>query len=144
MPNIIEVLAAAGDGLFLLFTNGAHLDSRAAEEIREASNVLPVLSVEGEEKDPDARRGIGAAVREAMAFLRETKVAFTYSTMLTHENLDVITGRDYPTTMWDAGARLGFLVDYNPVPGSSDRRLVLTAEDRRRKRERLGREFPGS
>lgn len=139
VPDLLEVLAAVPNGLFLLFTNGTLLDERAARAMRCAGNILPVLSVEGEEGDTDARRGdgTGAAVCEAMRNLRATGMTFAYSTMLTHDNLDEVTGRPYQDAMWNAGARLGFLVDYIPVPGSFERPLVLTAGDRTRKRQRI-------
>ena len=137
VPGLLDTLGRVGQGIFMVFTNGTLLDDNAVSTIIDAGNILPVISIEGESADTDDRRGAGTgeAVAHAMNRLKKARVPFAYSTMVTHDNLDLVAGAEYQRTMWDAGARFGFLVDYLPVPGSHVPGLELTAEDRDRKRE---------
>ena len=136
VPGLLPALGRIAGGIFMVFTNGTLLDRDGVRTIAEAGNILPVISIEGEPDDTDDRRGAGTAnaVAAAMECLKEAGVPFAYSTMVTHDNLDHVTGRDYQRQMWKAGARFGFLVDYLPIPGSDVAGLELSDEDRERKR----------
>ena len=138
VPDLLEILGATRGGIFLLFTNGVLLGSEAAGQIARARNILPVISTEGDSHATDDRRGpgIGAAVSMAMEVLEANRVPFAFSTMVTHRNLQWVTSREYLRSMWDAGARFGFLVDYIPIQGSCDD-LVLTDSDRDYKRSAI-------
>jgi MoaA/NifB/PqqE/SkfB family radical SAM enzyme len=137
VPGILHLLAAARSGIFLVFTNGTLIDEAAVRIIGSAGNILPVISIEGDADETDTRRGdgVGEAVARVMRLLGGAHVPFAFSTMLTHRNLERVTSRAYHAAMWEAGARLGFLVDYIPIPGSYDSALELTADDRAKKRE---------
>jgi len=139
MPGLIDVLAEIRDGLFFLFTNGTMLQAGHAEAIARAANILPIVSIEGVEQFTDRRRGEGTGrkVAEAMQTLRRAEVPFGLSTMATHPNVELVTSRRWFNTMWDAGARFAFLVDYIPFPRNYDASLVLTDEDRALKAEAL-------
>ncbi|MHC4982936.1 MAG: radical SAM protein [Planctomycetota bacterium] len=134
VEGLIDMLAGITDGLFFLFTNGTLLTAEHAGRLSAAANILPVLSLEGDEQLTDDRRGRGVAakVAAAMRTLREANVAFGFAAMVTHRNLETVTSRAWFDELWQAGARFGFLLDYVPLPAGRDESLVLTAEDRRR------------
>jgi len=137
VPGLLQTLGRVEDGIFMVFTNGTLVDEQAVATIADAGNILPVISIEGELDQTDARRGdgTGAAVEEALDRLGKARVPFAYSTMVTHDNVAYVTGSEHQRRMWERGARFGFLVDYIPVPGSYQRELELTEEDLRAKRE---------
>ena len=68
-PDLLDLFAAHDDMYFQVYTNGTLIDSRMAKTLARLGNVLPAISVEGWEKETDARRGPGAfrRVLEAMA-----------------------------------------------------------------------------
>lgn len=131
VPGLLAELAAVPGALFLLFTNGTLLDTRVAEEISRVPNVLPIISTEGLAAVTDDRRGagVGEKVASAMRELAARRVPFGFSSMVTHKNLSVVTSRAWFDQLWQAGARMGFLIDYVPLPHGRDESLVLTEPD---------------
>ena len=131
VPGLLDVLARIKQGIFMVFTNGTLVDGNAVRIIASAGNILPVLSIEGDGEETDSRRGDGTAeaVERAMALLRDSNLPFAYSTMLTRRNFMHVTSRAFQQQMWDFGARLGFLVDYVPVPETLEPELALTRAD---------------
>ena len=131
VDGLIDVLAAANDGLFLLFTNGTLVDAAAAESIGRGGNILPVVSVDGCGEQTDSRRGEGVWARAmaAMAALKNARTPFAFASMATHKNLRDVTSRQWFDQMWDAGARFAFLIDYIPFAHNVQPDLVLTDDD---------------
>lgn len=135
IPGLAPMLAKSR-GAFLLFTNGMLLSEADAQAIARAGNIVPVISIEGDPSTTDGRRGDGVStgVERAMRLLARVRVPFAFSSMLTHKNLDLVCSRRWCDAMWEAGARFGFLVDYQPIPESLDPSLLLTAADRAKKK----------
>jgi len=139
VDGLIETLSSERRGIFFLFTNGTRLRPKHAGAVDAAGNILPVVSVEGDRRLTDARRGegVGKKVFAAMRTLHDADVAFGFSSMVTHKNVETVTSRKWFDDVWDAGARFGFLIDYVPMPYGLDESLILTPEDRQRKATRL-------
>lgn len=146
-PEILGIAAEFPGIIFPLFTNGLLLDGSMADAFRRVRHVIPVLSLEGDMRQTDERRGQGiyARILERMALLRERGVFFGASFTLTRENFDTVLDRGRIAAMLDAGCRLFFFVDYVPVQdGTED--LALTAAQRVECSTRLARfraELPG-
>jgi len=135
MPGLIDVLAAETRAVFFLFTNATLLSPAHAEAFARADHVVPVISVEGDRRLTDLRRGggVGLKVASAMDLLRGANVPFAFSSMVTRRNLAQVTGREWLDEIWAAGARFGFLIDYVPVGAQTVAEFVLTEEDRKAK-----------
>ena len=143
VPGLIDILGRLTDAVFLLFTNGTLLDDAHAGALASAGNVVPVVSMDGDEHLTDQRRGagVGRKVARAMRRLRDARVPFAFSSMITHQNLDHVTGRHWLDQAWQAGARFGFLLDYVPVGPDAPEHLRLTDDDRARKAEAVEQRF---
>ena len=143
VDGLVETLGRTGDALFLMFTNGTLLDDATAEAIAAAGNVVPVVSIDGPEHITDSRRGPGvsAEVGKAMAALCRAGAAFAFSSMVTHENIRDVTSRQWCESLWQAGARFGFLIDYVPIGSDVTAALVLTDADREFKTAALAERF---
>jgi len=133
----IEAAAGMPDALVAVFTNGLLLSPRSVAAIRRTRNVVPVISLEGPQRETDSRRGPGVyrRVMQAMARLKSAGVTFGASLTVTSVNLDVVTSRAFIRSLTDAGVRIVFLVEYTPVePGTEALALseVQRAELRRR------------
>jgi MoaA/NifB/PqqE/SkfB family radical SAM enzyme len=112
--------------LFLLFTNGSLLDRSQVAELRSQPHVVPVVSLEGSERQTDARRGAGthASVSRAMDQLRRARVFYGTSTTLTKENFDVATDEAHVRSLTRRGCRLFYYINYVPVePGTESLQL---------------------
>jgi len=142
-PGLIEMLGTFQDALFFLFTNGTLLTKRHARKIKAARSILPIVSVEGDKRLTDLRRGggVGAKAAAAMDTLRRERVPFGFAGMLTRRNLHCLTSRAWFDDVWKAGARFGFLLDYIPIPPDVRQDMVLTDEDRDFKTRELDKRF---
>jgi MoaA/NifB/PqqE/SkfB family radical SAM enzyme len=119
--EVIETAAAMPDALVAVFTNGLLLSARAVEAVRKVRTVVPVISLEGPQRQTDARRGPGVyrRVMQAMDRLRDAGIPFGASLTVTSVNLDVVTAPAFIRSLTDAGVRIVFFVEYTPVePGS--------------------------
>jgi len=59
-PHLFEVAKNHPDVVFHTFTNGTLLTNpKMIEQLKEVGNIVPVISIEGWEKETDQRRGPG-------------------------------------------------------------------------------------
>ena len=124
--GLLDLTATAPEILFLLFTNATLLDDAAVQRLKSQPHVIPVLSLEGNAAQTDARRGSGAhaQVLDAMKRLHDRRVFFGTSTTLTRDNYDVATSRAHLTDLLERGCRLFYYINYIPVkPGTEHLQL---------------------
>lgn len=117
--------------LFLVFTNGLLLNEANVDLFRRMRNLIPVLSLEGEQMETDMRRGNGIyrLVEERMRALKKKGLFFGTSLTLTSQNHDLVTSVDFQRNLSSLGSSISFFVDYVPVkPGTES--LVLTPEQK--------------
>jgi len=119
--EVIEAAAGTPNALFAVFTNGLLISPRAVETLRQRRNVVPIISLEGPERETDSRRGRGVyrRVMQAMGRLRSAGIPFGASLTVTSVNLDVVTSPAFIRSLAEAGARIVFFVEYTPIqPGT--------------------------
>jgi MoaA/NifB/PqqE/SkfB family radical SAM enzyme len=136
--EVIEAAAGTPDTLFAVFTNGLLIAPRAIEAIRRSRNVVPIISLEGPQRETDSRRGPGVyrRVMQAMGRLRASGIPFGASLTATSVNLDVITSPAFIRSLTGAGARIVFFVEYTPIqPGTEA--LALSELQRAQLRRRV-------
>ncbi len=90
--TIIDIFKEFKDVFFLMYTNGTLINQKTAKKLAELGNVVPLISVEGYEKETDERRGAGVhkKIREALTNLRETGVPFGISVTATAKNYEIL------------------------------------------------------
>ena len=120
-----DVLRAAGTHkkiLFPIFTNGTMLDSEAMQLLKDCPNLLPILSIEGDQTITDQRRGNGvyASLRETMSSLREQSKLFGCSITVQNHNMEAVLGDSFVSEMETAGCRGMIYVEYVPIDQSSE------------------------
>jgi MoaA/NifB/PqqE/SkfB family radical SAM enzyme len=116
VDGLLELLSRHPRITFLLYTNGTRIDQANSRVIYRMGNVVPLLSIEGTERQTDERRGAGtyAVVVQAMRFLKEAGAFFGFSSMVTSENLDVLGSDGFIDDMIDRGCKMGYYVNYVP------------------------------
>ena len=115
--DILEAASRAKKTIFPVFTNGTLLKGDNIRFFNKHRNLIPVLSIEGDQTSTDDRRGIGlySKVISAAEVLRRSKTFFGLSITLTQDNFDAITNPEYLKHYYKLGCRLFFFVEYVPA-----------------------------
>lgn len=142
--DIIESAGKKQNIMFPIFTNGTFMDERYFELFDRCRNLLPVMSIEGERRITDARRGKGVYDRLIvnMGELNRRGLIFGASVTVTTENIHEVTSEDFLKSLSDRGCRAVIFVEFVPVteesrelaPGDKEREY-LTGEIGRLRRE---------
>ena len=116
-PDLLDIFAAHEDMYFQVYTNGTFIDSKMAKTLSRLGNVLPAISVEGWEKETDARRGPGAFQRilDTMARLKEEGVLFGFSATATRQSNELIISDEFVNFFAERGCFLGWYFNYIPI-----------------------------
>jgi MoaA/NifB/PqqE/SkfB family radical SAM enzyme len=138
-PDLFGVISSFPSCYFQIFTNGTLLNSENVRRFSQLGNILPMLSVEGNETLTDHRRSSGTyrKVEEAMHRLNTAGVPFGYSVMTTRENWELVTASPFVDRMIELGCLLGYYFHYMPVGADPDISLMPTPEQRDQSRKNI-------
>lgn len=128
--DVIEAAAEFDNILFPVFTNGTMLDADYLKLFDRHRNLIPVLSIEGDAKQTDARRGNGVSrqVEGVIRNLKERGILFGASITVTMENQTDVTEAPFVEALREDGCGLVFYVEYVPVEKGTEH-LILQEED---------------
>ena len=120
--DIIQQAAIYKEIIFPVFTNGTIIDEEYLELIDRHRNLIPVLSMEGEEITTDSRRGKGVyqKVTHTMTAMKKRGILFGTSITVTKENIIEVTEADFLDKLYQKGCRLIFYVEYVPVSDNTE------------------------
>lgn len=133
--------------LFLVFTNGLLINDANIVQFRQMRNLIPILSLEGQQTETDLRRGNGVyrRVEKKMELLKKAGILFGTSLTLTSQNFDLITSVSFQMGLSRLGSQVSIFVDYVPAKAGTES-LVLRPEQKHHEpiwREELIRQVPG-
>ncbi len=119
-----EIIAGAGDIhniIFPVFTNGTLLSEDYISLFDQKRNLVPILSIEGDEKTTDLRRGAGVyqRVEETMKRLKTRKILYGTSITVTKENILEVTSQSFLEHLYESGCKVVIYVEYVPVTEES-------------------------
>ena len=141
--------------LFPIFTNGTMLNKDYLKLFDANRNLVPVLSIEGNEEVTDLRRGEGIyrQLIESMETMKKKSIIFGASLTFTKGNLKNLLSREYIDQLHDLGCKVIFFIEYVPVnentidlaPSDSERELLLSELEHLREdyKDMLFMSFPG-
>jgi MoaA/NifB/PqqE/SkfB family radical SAM enzyme len=131
-PDIEGVFEQFSDMIFMVYTNAQYIDSDRARRLSQLGNVWPAISVEGYQKETDARRGSGvyAKLTGAMERLRENGVLFGVSAVPTRQNTELLASDEFIDHYMEKGALFGWMFTYIPVGKDPDLDLMATPAQR--------------
>ncbi len=130
-PEILDITSEFPQVLFLVFTNGLLIDESVMAGLKKQRNVVPLLSIDGNEDMTDERRGPGTyrRVRDIFGELRRRKIFFGASLTMTRMNFDTLTNEAFIREIADAGCRFFLFLEYTPAEeGTED--WIPTAHQR--------------
>lgn len=119
--DLLDVAARHTGITFPVFTNGSLIDESYAAFFGRHPNLIPVISLEGGERETDLRRGYGTfdAFRDAAWVLNRNHVWWGVSITLSSQNYDVALSPFYAKDINSLGSHLFFYVEYVPVEPDS-------------------------
>lgn len=136
--DIIELAAQFDNIIFPIFTNGTMLDENYLSLFDKHRNLIPVLSIEGNELKTDERRGKGVSdlVWNAANELNKKGILFGTSITVTKENKNEVTEKEFVHSLQERGCGLIFYVEYVPAEANTEH-LILSDDDLKDLQERI-------
>lgn len=153
-----DVIEKAGNRqkiMFLIFTNGTLLDDTYIRMLKKSRNLIPIFSIEGKEKQTDARRGEGVygKVFSAMEKLQKEKLLFGSSVTVTTDNLEEVTSDEFLEKLEQRDCKALIYVEFVPMsqelksfaPGDKEREYLeqRLTEIRDKYQDMIFLSFPG-
>lgn len=128
--DVIETAAAFPKIIFPI--NGTMIDDNWITLFNKNRNLVPILSIEGNQSQTDGRRGEGIyqTLTGVMDQMERVSILYGASITVTTENLDTVTSDDFVGALHQKGCKLIFFVEYVPVTNSTSE---LAPGDRERK-----------
>ena len=101
-----DVITKASDFpeiLFPIFTNGTMINDDYLKLFDKNRNLVPIISIEGDEKITDSRRGKGVYRKtvESMRKMRKNNIIFGTSLTFTNENLPMLVSNEFIDKLHD-------------------------------------------
>ena len=115
--HLLESIASIDDIIFPVFTNGTLIGAQYLAFFRQHLNMIPIISIEGDDEATDQRRGKGVFQRAlfSMQLLHNEGLIFGASITVTTANLDAVTSPDYLQRLHSLGCKIVIYVEYVPV-----------------------------
>lgn len=153
--DVIKKAANFPEILFPIFTNGTLLNEDYFKLFDDNRNLIPVISIEGDEKITDSRRGDGvyAKLVDSMDLMKKRNIAFGASLTFTRQNLSELLSRQFIDNLHDFGCKAVFFIEYVAInqdtigiaPTDSEREMLFKEINQLRREydDMLFLSFPG-
>jgi len=137
--DLYELYANHPESQFQIYTNGTLIDKEMAAKFAELGNVMPMVSIDGNQELTDERRGNGTydKVMRAMDNLKEQGVLFGFSATGTRYNVNEIMSEEFVEKMIGKGCLYGWYFQYIPVGRDPDITLMVTPQQREHMRKQV-------
>ena len=125
--ELLDVTAQHPSVIFPVFTNGLMLDGERFEHLKKQKHVIPILSLEGNALETNARRGEGVFENAKCLIerLKRNHHLFGISITVTRGNFELVTSKDYVEKLVSLGSKVIFFINYVPVEaGTEDQTLT--------------------
>ena len=107
--------------LFPVFTNGTMMTKEVLELLDQNRNLIPILSIEGNEEITDGRRGKGTyrTLMKSMQDLKQKGILFATSVTVTTQNMRETVSEDFVQKISSEGGKGIIYVEYVPVDAAT-------------------------
>jgi len=141
--------------LFPVFTNGTMLNEEYFKLFDNNRNLVPIISLEGDEEITDNRRGNGVYSKliKSMELMRKNNIFFGISITFTKRNLHSLLSSEFIEKLHDYGCKVLFFIEYVPLsietidiaPDDDERELLSNEINHLRQKysDMLFMSFPG-
>lgn len=131
--TFIDMIKKHDNQFFLVYTNGTLIDKNMVKQLRKLGNLTPGISVEGFEKETDARRGKGIykKILATMENLRSEGVPFGVSITAMRHNWDLVSSDEFYDFWFNRqGATYGWIFQYMPIGRNGSFEMMVTPQQR--------------
>jgi MoaA/NifB/PqqE/SkfB family radical SAM enzyme len=138
--DLLEVFETHSSMQFLTYTNGTIIADRGlAPKLAELGNVMPCISVEGFEKETEARRGKGVfgKIVRAMREMKDAGVIFGFSATPMRHNNDLLLTDEFVEFYMNLGCLVGWYFSYLPIGRAPNVDLMPTPAQRLHRYHRI-------
>jgi len=131
--DLLPVLCSVPEIIFPIFTNGVLIDDNTLALFEKNPHLVPMLSLEGQACETDARRGEGmyAHVLQTIAALHKRRIFFGTSITITHSNFDLVTGPAYVEQLIASGCSVFIFVEYIPVESGTENWILSEEQNQK-------------
>ncbi len=128
--DVIHTAAEHKSIIFPIFTNGTMIDDAYLSLFEANRNLIPVVSIEGDARATDNRRGEGTyqQIEQVMASFKANKLLFGASITVTRDTLDTVVSEAFLEDLRRKGCGLVIFVEYVPTEAGTEH-LALSDED---------------
>lgn len=114
---MLDIYQKYNDMYFMPFTNGTLFNENLVNRLKSLGNVMPMLSIEGFEKETDKRRGTGVfnSVMNGMDLLSTNGIPFGTSVATGNTNLQTVTSKDFIDMIYKKGSKMLWYFMFMPV-----------------------------
>ncbi|MBH1941766.1 radical SAM protein [Mobilitalea sibirica] len=136
--EIIEVATRHKNIMFPIFTNGTLINESYLKLFDKNRNLIPILSIEGNEDKTDLRRGDGVynQLISVMEQMKDKGIFYGASITVTKENIKEVTDQSFLSELYHRGCKVIFYVEYVPIDNKS-KDLAPTDNEREYMEEKL-------
>lgn len=130
-PDLMRMLAAHPDCYFQIFTNGQPITDEVAAELARLGNATPLISVEGDTVESDARRGRTDVYDKTLAGIEAAlrhKLLVGVASSVCATNYDQLVREEWVDQLIDLGVHYCWFHTYRAVGPDAAPELALTPE----------------
>lgn len=141
--DVIDEASRIPSIIFPIFTNGTYMGEKYLDLFDRCRNLVPIMSIEGEEDTTDDRRGEGVYAKQIsnMEECRKRGIIFGASITVTTENVKEVSSKEFIDKLAEKGCKVVIYVEFVPVtdeaqhlaPGDEEREYLKDAIARIRK-----------
>ena len=141
--DVIKAVSEIPSIIFPIFTNGTYMSERYLDLFDRCRNLVPIMSIEGEEATTDERRGEGVYAKQLrnMEACQERGIIFGASITVTTENVREVSSKAFIDKLAEQGCKVVIYVEFVPVteeaqhlaPGDAEREYLKGAVARIRR-----------
>ncbi len=116
-PRLIELCQLFPNQLFVIFSNGTLLTPPMLDRLAKSTNIVVVVSIEGNRLQTDDRRGVGVYERVSggIGLLKKRGIPCGISVTLTRSNASFWMEDSSVDQIIEMGAQMGVFIEYIPV-----------------------------
>lgn len=136
--ELFQIFRSHPDCYFQLFTNGTLLNESVATELRNCSNVTPLISFEGDELVADIRRGKNNVYRRTLKAIETAtsqKLITGVAISVCKSNIEMALSDEFIQMLHAKGVIYLWYYIYRPTGENPHYELALSAEEIKRLRE---------
>ncbi|MFC1569133.1 radical SAM/SPASM domain-containing protein [bacterium] len=137
-PVLLDIMKAYPEIIFLVFTNGTLIDDKIIERFKKQKNVVPMISLEGNQEETDERRGDGTfeQLQQTMRRMKKLSIFFGLSLTLVRKNFETITAKEFISKCSKFGCKFFLFLEYTPTQEGTEN-WVLTENQRSQVRDMM-------